>query len=383
MDDAFDETFKVMPLSCLRHLMIVKAPFDDWLQRHGFTMPIETVDRTVIIMREMCQIIYVTPLSWACYLGHLMIAKALVAYGASARGIYGGRKDMASPLLMACFAGHVHVCHWLLAIGAPEDLNPAHSITPLYIACERGHQVLCELLIAQGSQVNDLGRWGRTPLWGACLGGHVAICELLVASGATFQGGDMDNGTPLHAACSRDNGAVVQWLLFRASFSNETCSPIQILLLKSPLAHSQRFTPTCSSIQILLLMRGLDNYCFDHGDRDGIYRTATAAQALMNLSVFDWEHDSMNPDLWTFLHVFLPATKQCCVDDSRSTALGIGGVLRSVLSYLHHGTSRAHLKKYLRWSRLRMYIAADARPDRSAVYGAHNRPGRPRPLCRL
>ena len=138
----------------------------DWLQRHGFVFPVETIARSVMITNTP-QCIRVTPLSWACYTGQLVTVKELACtFGAAFCG--DKYSDMASPFLMAAFSGHLHVCRWLIQMGAFCDLLPVITMSPLYIACERGHTTLCKQLVAWGANVNCRNAEGRTPLWAAC-----------------------------------------------------------------------------------------------------------------------------------------------------------------------------------------------------------------------
>ena len=84
-----------------------------------------------------------TTLYWACAIGLVGVARALVEGGAS---IDKARNDGATPLFIASQQGHVDTVRLLLEKGASIDKAMNDGATPLTIARKKGHSEIVHLL---------------------------------------------------------------------------------------------------------------------------------------------------------------------------------------------------------------------------------------------
>ncbi|XP_048740970.2 ankyrin-2-like [Ostrea edulis] len=151
-----------------------------------------------------------TPLTTACYRGHVSIVKELVKEGAGVnlQDIKGN-----TALISACKGGHVSIVEELVKAGADVNLLGKYSNTPLIAACKEGHVSIVEELVKAGADINIQGHCRNTPLIAACDGGHVNIVEELVKAGANVNLQDTWRNTPLIVACEGGHVSIVEELV--------------------------------------------------------------------------------------------------------------------------------------------------------------------------
>jgi len=113
-------------------------------------------------------------------------------------------------LHFACGYGHHLVAKRLLAAGASRTSTDSVGCTPLHCSARLGHLACLTLVMGHpgayqlspaelDAQDND----GETPLYAAACGGHHACCSALIAAGADATKAANEGSTPLSTAQSR------------------------------------------------------------------------------------------------------------------------------------------------------------------------------------
>jgi len=124
-----------------------------------------------------------TPLHRASRLGHLEIAKVLLAHPEIE--VSQGNKGDASPFFIACQIGRKEMVSLLLADPRVDPNKPdVGDTTPFFMACRKGHKGVVSLMLAYpridpNKPTNDQ----TTPMWQASQEGHLVVVQLLLASG--------------------------------------------------------------------------------------------------------------------------------------------------------------------------------------------------------
>jgi ankyrin repeat protein len=190
-----------------------------------------------------------TPLSYAAWNGHAVIAGLLVTAGALADlkdeiggtplsyaicsgngavmdklkkegGMVGSVDNIVGALLFSAVKkGDEFVVKRLLGMDKGLNIDAKDfnfGRTPLFWAAESGHEAIVRLLLATGkADINARDNGGRTPLSRAAEKGHEAIVQLLLATGkADINARDLTFGrTPLSWAAEKGHEAIVQLLL--------------------------------------------------------------------------------------------------------------------------------------------------------------------------
>lgn len=125
------------------------------------------------------------------------------------------------PLISAAAGGQLVIARELLAAGATVDL-PWHAgaspVTPLFVAAEHGHAEVVKALLARGANANfTVGNGndneGSTPLVAAAESGSLESVQALLEAGALVNVRTKDKTTPLVAAALGRHGAVAEALL--------------------------------------------------------------------------------------------------------------------------------------------------------------------------
>ena len=110
----------------------------------------------------------------------------------------------------------------------------------------------------------------------------------------------------------------------------------------TPLSHAMCQTRDTRT-SLLLLMRGGGNINNLFMNTNLFMKSSmkNAILKLINESIFDWHIDTMDPNLWLFLHVFLPAVHR------GGPYASLHAVQHIILEYLHYGKPRRRLKASL------------------------------------
>lgn len=147
-----------------------------------------------------------TPLHRASARGHTMIARTLLAAGATVDAV--GAADW-TPLHRAARMGHIEVTELLLSSGADVHAQGVHGWTPLLRAAMAGQAGTGRLLIDAGADVmatNEVHGW--TPLHWAAFSGSVELAEALIEAGAQVHYQAHSGTSPLGLATHYGNDEV-------------------------------------------------------------------------------------------------------------------------------------------------------------------------------
>ena len=99
-------------------------------------------------------------LNYACWRGHLELARGLLVLGAQINARTSGGWDA---LMVASYKGHLAVVGWLLSKGADPNSRCARE-TALSEAAEYDHLEVCLLLISHAADLLEIVRDGQTAL---------------------------------------------------------------------------------------------------------------------------------------------------------------------------------------------------------------------------
>ena len=121
-----------------------------------------------------------------------------------------GRMYGCTALHLACMDGHHLVAKRVLAAGASRTSTVSHGYTPLHCAARFGHLACLTLVMGHpgayllsNAKLDVQDTDGETPLYVAAYGGHDACCSALIAAGADTAKAAKDGSTPLSIAQSR------------------------------------------------------------------------------------------------------------------------------------------------------------------------------------
>jgi ankyrin repeat protein len=121
-----------------------------------------------------------TALGTACGLGHLEIARLLLARGADPNI---ADSDGRTPIQMAAYDGSTAIVEILIQAGAKLDIpDEEYGYTPLAVASWKGHAATVRLLIDAGADQRIPTKAGRTPLQLARDDGHDDVAQVLLSS---------------------------------------------------------------------------------------------------------------------------------------------------------------------------------------------------------
>lgn len=127
------------------------------------------------------------------------------------------RDKKKTPLTAACYNGHVNIVQLLIEFGADINLHDV-SYIPLTAACKYGHLSVVKLLINANADVNKNYRW-NTPLRTACSEGHLSIVEELIRANVNINQIDVAK-TPLGIACRKGHLNIVKELIRKGAIIN-------------------------------------------------------------------------------------------------------------------------------------------------------------------
>lgn len=147
------------------------------------------------------------PLLIACVLGHVAIARLLIARGASVHLAIGGD----ALLHLVASYGSLAVAQLLLDSGADVDALDRLEQTPLIIAVHEGRLAMVKLLIARGAQVSlKAAATGLSALTSAASYGHLKILQFFVGC---YGQEIVDQHQLLHCAVAGGAVSSVEYLL--------------------------------------------------------------------------------------------------------------------------------------------------------------------------
>ncbi|OBT51264.1 hypothetical protein VE04_08627 [Pseudogymnoascus sp. 24MN13] len=194
-----------------------------------------------------------TPLSWAVWRGHEVVAKLLLA---TASVDVNSETTGATPLRLAVLKGH-EGCMKLLLATAGVDVNAKdrYGNTALIFAVWKGSKGMVKLLLATASvDINFKNSGGESPLYISARLGHAEVVKLLL----TMPGIDIDirdhrGVTPLSIAAENGHEEVVKLLLATGSvdINSKTASGYKPMLCAAWNGHAE-------VVKLLLTMPGID-----------------------------------------------------------------------------------------------------------------------------
>eukprot|EP00301_Raphidiophrys_heterophryoidea_P007930 c13006_g1_i1.p1 GENE.c13006_g1_i1~~c13006_g1_i1.p1 ORF type:complete len:423 (-),score=82.16 c13006_g1_i1:496-1764(-) len=111
-------------------------------------------------------------LAWACYEGHAILVRELIANNNSLKSALLKRDDSTfAPLAAASQRGHVKVVRELISAGCDVDKHDSMHRTAMWYACNEGHLPVVKLLGALSCSIR-VAEDGSSPLHKACSCGH-------------------------------------------------------------------------------------------------------------------------------------------------------------------------------------------------------------------
>lgn len=119
----------------------------------------------------------ITPLMYACQLGHYKIIKLLIENNAK---IEARDRFQRTAVIHATMCGHVRPLTHLLRMGANPNVVDSSGNSALHYACAYGWFYSMRALLDAGANVNVANDWKLTPFGAAFLKGHVGLCDQLL-----------------------------------------------------------------------------------------------------------------------------------------------------------------------------------------------------------
>ncbi|MBL6755031.1 MAG: ankyrin repeat domain-containing protein [Planctomycetes bacterium] len=155
-----------------------------------------------------------TPLMLAAAMGDDEVTQLLLEAGG----------DVGHALPIACALGHLDVARHLIAGGAELTLEDPGGMNALSLASQAGQDDLVEELLRAGLPVDaPESSTGMTALGRAALAGHATTVAALLSNGASVDLEDRQGSTPLHYAASSANRLTCRALLVGGADPNHRC----------------------------------------------------------------------------------------------------------------------------------------------------------------
>ncbi len=155
-----------------------------------------------------------TPLMLAAAMGDDEVTQLLLEAGG----------DIGHALPIACALGHLDVARHLIAGGAELTLEDPGGMNALSLASQAGQDDLVEELLRAGLPVDaPESSTGMTALGRAALAGHATTVAALLSNGASVDLEDRQGFTPLHYAASSANRLTCRALLEGGADPNHRC----------------------------------------------------------------------------------------------------------------------------------------------------------------
>jgi ankyrin repeat protein len=138
-----------------------------------------------ILLKYGCNVEYplpnsmgkITPLMYACQLGHFKIVKLLIENNAK---VEARDRFQRTAIIHAAMCGHVRPLSHLLNMGANPNVVDSSGNSCLHYACAYGWYYAMRAILDAGGHVNVANDWKLTPFGVAFLKGHVGICDQLL-----------------------------------------------------------------------------------------------------------------------------------------------------------------------------------------------------------
>jgi ankyrin repeat protein len=138
-----------------------------------------------ILLKYGCNVEYplpnsmgkITPLMYACQLGHVKIVKLLIEHNAK---VEARDRFQRTAVIHASMCGHVRPLSLLLNMGANPNAVDSSGNSCLHYACAYGWFYSMRACLEAGAAVNVANDWKLTPFGVAFLKGHVGICDQLL-----------------------------------------------------------------------------------------------------------------------------------------------------------------------------------------------------------
>jgi ankyrin repeat protein len=147
-----------------------------------------------------------TPLRFACYFGHLEIAKYLIEQGAQVA---------AEPLISACANGHQGIVEYLVEHGAPINPQTTVEMPPLSMALSAKHLAIATYLLDKGANPNEESGYNQTPVLIALRNGYFKFAKKLIGRGASIH--QKGPETLMSFACNADHLDMVAYLIAKGT----------------------------------------------------------------------------------------------------------------------------------------------------------------------
>lgn len=165
---------------------------------------------------ESHNLIDVTPIQWAGFMGDRKIVDILLAHKAKldAQSIYG------SAFSMAVNARHPELAAYFLDKGANPNSGRIDSITPLMLASMNGYTPLVKRLLNLKCDPNKIDADGAAALTYAARGGYVETAKTLLGAGAKVDLTDSHGRTPLMYAALNGHAGMVDYLISKGAAVN-------------------------------------------------------------------------------------------------------------------------------------------------------------------
>jgi uncharacterized protein len=119
-----------------------------------------------------------TCLGFACFFGHLEVAKHLVTRGAEVN-IASNNAFKVAPIHSACAISNEEIALLLLENGANVNAKQQNGVTPLHTAAHHGQTKLAQLLLKYGADIHTKMDTGQTSLMMAEEKGFQETIDLL------------------------------------------------------------------------------------------------------------------------------------------------------------------------------------------------------------